>query len=160
MVHPLHDELKAVMLDRLEEGRDRGWRVLQTQYPSVPSSTFWRWLKEVREKHDATPAPLQVMNRHRRQREGALEELHRSALLMNRHAFNAEGELVNPALLAQGTKWLNEYAEKIATSQQTLLDVEAFFEALSAQINEDEQNKITVMKALGKAWQSVRPSPS
>lgn len=161
MVHPLHDELKASMLDRLEEGHDRRWGVLRTQYPSVPDSTFWRWLKEVREKHQATPGPLQALNRHRRQREDALEQLHQSALLMNKHAFNAEGELVNAALLAQSTKWLNEYAEKIASPDQAILEMHDFFDALAAQMKEDAtENNVTVMKALSKAWRGVRGAPS
>ena len=160
MVHPLHDELKAAMLDRLEEGHDRRWGTLQTQYPSVPASTFWRWLKEVREKHQATPAPLQAMNRQRRQREDALGEFHESALLMKKHAFNAEGELVNPALLAQSTKWLNEYAEKIALPDQTILRMHQFFDALGGQMKEGGENGAAIATVLDKVFQSVRLAPS
>ncbi len=160
MVHPLHDELKAAMLDRLEEGHDRRWGALQTRYPSVPTSTFWRWLKEVREKHQATPGPLQALNRHRRQREGALKQFHESAVLMNKHAFNAEGELVNPALLAQSTKWLNEYAEKIALPDQTILRMHQFFDTLAAQMKEGGESGAAIAEVLNKVFQSVRLAPS
>jgi hypothetical protein len=135
MAHPLRDEVKDAILERLENGQTSGWAGLMQRYPDVPSSTFWRWHAEVRDLFRRSVPRVLVRERAERRHADALANLRETALLLKKHAFNAEGELVNETMLHQSAKWLAECASyTVVPKDEGWLHIERFLQLLIRQL--------------------------
>jgi hypothetical protein len=65
MAHPRKDEAIEAIKAHLRDVGSKEWEPLESRFSDVPKATFWRWIKDVRDKQSDSPSrqKLQAANK-------------------------------------------------------------------------------------------------
>lgn len=60
MAHPRKDEAIEAIKAHLRDVGSKEWDTLERQFADVPKATFWRWIKDVKDKLSDSPSPQKL----------------------------------------------------------------------------------------------------
>ncbi len=69
MAQPRRKEALEAINAHLREVGSRDWEKLEARFPDVPKATFWRWIKQVRDKQSDAPSRQKIQAASKRVRQ-------------------------------------------------------------------------------------------